>query len=426
MRAFWANITKETLLLVRDKAGLLFLFFMPIALALLMTGLQDTTIKQLNKKRIDIALINYDKGVVGNAIITGLDSIKIFKVYKEKNNKLIDLETAKKMVDNDEINFVLIIPKGTTKKIKKVISNEVIKQFPTVGAKIIDHKDLPKVKLQMYYNPIIKGAFLQAVSGGVRELIANIQTQLIFKAYNKAIERLTYKENTGYYPHDKIEIIENTFGHNANKILPSSTQHNIPAWTVFAIFFMVIPIASQIVNERTDGTLLRLTTIPTTFFNHLFARVLVYSIVAVLQAVVLLIIGKYLLPILNLPIPEFTGLFFDIILFTIIIGFTAVSYGILIGVVTKSQNQASIFGAVSVVILAAIGGIMFPTYAMSETMRIISSYSPLNWALDGYYDIFLKQLHIIDLFSNIVKLLVFFSFNLLIAVLWEKKVNTIR
>jgi len=389
MRAFWANITKETLLLVRDKAGLLFLFFMPIALALLMTGLQDTTIKQLNKKRIDIALINYDKGVVGNAIINGLDSIKIFKVYKEKNNKLIDLETAKKMVDNDEINFVLIIPKGTTKKIKKVISNEVIKQFPTVGAKIIDHKDLPKVKLQMYYNPIIKGTFLQAVSGGVRELIANIQTQLIFKAYNKAIERLTYKENTGYYPHDKIEVVENTFGHNANKILPSSTQHNVPAWTVFAIFFMVIPIASQIVTERIDGTLLRLTTIPTTFFNHLFARVLVFSFVAVLQAVVLLIIGKYLLPILDLPILEFSGFFFDIVLFTIIIGFTAVSYGILIGVVTKSQNQASIFGAVSVVILAA-------------------------------------QLHIIDLFSNIAKLLVFFSFNLLIAVLWEKKVNSIK
>ena len=53
---FKASTLKETLLLMRDKAGLAMLFIMPMALVLLMTLLQDSTLKMLG-----IALIGVEE-----------------------------------------------------------------------------------------------------------------------------------------------------------------------------------------------------------------------------------------------------------------------------------------------------------------------------------------------------------------------------
>jgi ABC-2 type transport system permease protein len=40
--------------------------------------------------------------------------------------------------------------------------------------------------------------------------------------------------------------------------LPSSVQQNVPAWLIFAMFFVVIPVSSIFIIERQQGTLQRL------------------------------------------------------------------------------------------------------------------------------------------------------------------------
>jgi ABC-2 type transport system permease protein len=60
-----------------------------------------------------------------------------------------------------------------------------------------------------------------------------------------------------------------------------------------------------------------------------------------------------------------------------------------------------------VVILAAIGGIWIPTFMMSKTMNIISKLSPLNWGLDAYYGIFLRNAGVSDSLIYIIPLLLF-------------------
>ena len=56
----------------------------------------------------------------------------------------------------------------------------------------------------------------------------------------------------------------------------------------------------------------------------------------------------------------------------------------------KTNEQASGFGAISIIILAAIGGIWVPSFVMPSYMQMIGKISPLHWCLEGYYTLFLK------------------------------------
>ena len=68
----------------------------------------------------------------------------------------------------------------------------------------------------------------------------------------------------------------------------------------------------------------------------------------------------------------------------------ATGYGLMVGSLAKTYEQASMFGAVSIVIAAALGGIMMPVYVMPRTMQDISAFSPLSWGLTAFQDILVR------------------------------------
>jgi ABC-2 type transport system permease protein len=419
MRAFVADILKEILLLVRDWMGLIFLFFMPILLVLVMTLMQDVSLHKLRNEKVDIALIDLDKSIVGKAIVQGLDSSAVFTIHQTFHGDTMDLNMAQHLVEDGEFNFVLVIPPKATRHMKRIVTNEIRKQMPTLGSRALPIDKLPNVDIQIYFNPLIKATFRQAVRSSIYELISNIQTQFIFKAYTDVVSHLSGKPNDDDFPMDKIHVVENKLGSLTQQLIPNTSQHNVPAWTVFAIFFIVIPLSGQIISERDEGTLIRLKTVPPLFISHLVSRVLVYSSIAMLQAYVILLIGKFALPVLGLPLVEFSGHLFSLLIFSFIIGLTATSYGLLIAVFARTQHQAAIFGSVSIILLAAMGGVWVPYYLMPEGMQSLSVLSPLNWALGGYYKIILTGSSLLDISGEIVKLLMIATLSLFLAFYYE-------
>jgi ABC-2 type transport system permease protein len=81
-----------------------------------------------------------------------------------------------------------------------------------------------------------------------------------------------------------------------------------------------------------------------------------------------------------------------------------VSYAICIGVFARTEQQATGFGAISIVILAAIGGLMVPSFAMPGSFRLASSISPLHWGLEAYYGLFLEGGGFNTIWANILPL----------------------
>ena len=77
-----------------------------------------------------------------------------------------------------------------------------------------------------------------------------------------------------------------------------------------------------------------------------------------------------------------------------------------VAVFSKTHEQSNGFGAISIVILASIGGLMVPSFAMQGFLKSAASLSPMHWCLQAYYSLFLEGGKLKDVINNIIPLLI--------------------
>jgi ABC-2 type transport system permease protein len=130
--------------------------------------------------------------------------------------------------------------------------------------------------------------------------------------------------------------------------------------------------------------------------------------------------GIFILPLFHIPMLVIGNHLVALILMIIVTALAALGYGLLVGTVATTHQQAAAFGAVSIIILAAIGGIWVPVYLMPTVMRHISVVSPLNWGITGFYNLFLRQGGLITILPSAIKLLAFFLVSVFITYIYHK------
>ncbi len=73
-------------------------------------------------------------------------------------------------------------------------------------------------------------------------------------------------------------------------------------------------------------------------------------------------------------------------------------------------------GAVSVVIAAALGGVMVPVYVMPQVMQKLSIFSPLAWGLDGFIKLFVRSGDLASIQTNLCLFIGFFLLTISLSV----------
>jgi ABC-2 type transport system permease protein len=198
---------------------------------------------------------------------------------------------------------------------------------------------------------------------------------------------------------------------------PTAAQQNVPAWALFGMFFIVVPLSGVLIRERQTGTFQRLMTMPVSPLTLLAGKIGAYVIVCSLQFAIMLAAGCYLLPLFGTvglqPGPELL----TIIPVVIVASLAATGYGLMVGTLAQTYEQASMFGAVSIVIAAALGGVMIPAYVMPRYMQDISSFSPLSWGLTAFQDIFVRGERLQSTLPELSYLLIFFAISIIISAL---------
>jgi len=258
----------------------------------------------------------------------------------------------------------------------------------------------------MYYNPVLQEAFRLSVQGALhsaqqftenRQMLQALYHSLNNQKLPDSLEREMLGNQTGIH---QIPIAK-----DGSRIIPNTTQHNVPAWTIFAMFFIVVSLSTNVVKEKLSGSFVRLKTLPTNYIVTLAAKQLTYIGVTLAQAIVIFSLGIFLFPLIGLPKLNLPSDLVSLLLVSLVCGWCAVSYGILLGVYSKTLEQAIGFGAASVVILAAIGGIIVPSFAMPESLGLMMKISPLHWCMEAYYKLFLESGYLKDVLYSILPLL---------------------
>ncbi len=81
MYKLWATILKDIQILTRDRVGLIFMFAMPIILAIVITATQNSTFELVNKNKVPMLLSNKDTGDAGRQLVSKPALIKQKKTF---------------------------------------------------------------------------------------------------------------------------------------------------------------------------------------------------------------------------------------------------------------------------------------------------------------------------------------------------------
>ncbi len=427
MYKLWQATYKEFLLLKRDLGGLAVLFIMPLVLVITVTLIQDSSFKHINKNKIPILFVDNDNDEVSKSIVSNLKKSSAFKIVSQIDGKNINEIQANKLVLKGKYQLAIIIPKKLTANLNAKVGNNVTnilanfmedsKEEETMQD--ATKKEIPTIQTQeikLYFDPATQLSFKNGVKDAIDKMISKIETQSIYQVFQKELEI----EGNLFEPTSFIKFTEINALKKDAEIKPNSVQHNVPAWSLFAIFFIIIPLSINIVKEKNQGTFVRLKTNPVSYATILGSKIITYLSVCMIQFLLMLLIGFYLFPYLNLPALEINGSYYLLFIVALFVGLAAIGLGLLLGTFASTPEQSAPFGATLVVILAAIGGVWIPVFAMPKTMQIIAKISPMNWGLNGFYDVILRNAKFTDILPEISLLALFFIIMLGISIYYDK------
>tara|TARA_R110000796_G_scaffold11552_6_gene39015 strand:+ start:18528 stop:19796 length:1269 start_codon:yes stop_codon:yes gene_type:complete len=422
MHKLWASTYKELLLLSRDIGGLAILFVMPLVLVVTITLIQDSTFRSINDNKIPILWVDYDKGEVSKNIYDGLADSKSFNIIGKESDS-----EAKELVFKGEYQLAIVIPANLSSELEKKVNLNVEGLLSKFGLEEetpqSEKADLEKKEVILYFDPATQMAFKNSIKNGIDKMIFKIETQTIYKAFQSQI---TDDETEAIFDTESfITFKEITPSIGENEIIPNSVQHNVPAWTLFAIFFIIVPLSINMVKEKSQGTFVRLRTNPVSYLTVLGGKTMIYLAVCLIQFGLMLGIGVYLFPSLGLPSLAVTGKIPLLFLVALFAGLAAIGLGLLLGTVARTQEQSAPFGATFVVILAALGGVWVPVFIMPKFMQTLSNLSPMNWGLNAFYDVFLRDTGILDLIPELTLLFLFFVITTAISIVYNERKNAV-
>ncbi len=420
MHKVWASIKKETLLLVRDLGALIILFVMPLALIVTITLIQQDSFKALSDSRIQVLLIDLDGGTVAKSIKKNLDESGSFDVISTLEGQGLTEEKARSEVFAGNYPMAVVVPENLSSDLVRKVQINVDKILSDVGLgeeEVVQDTITGKKEIRLYFDPATQLAFKSAVKNNIDKMVSDLEVQTVYTLFQEQLS-----DSVAVFSQKSFLEFKEILPHSGNKeIIPNATQHNVPAWTLFAIFFIVIPLSINLVKEKGQGTLVRLRTLPMPYHIVILGKTITFLVICMIQFYLMVAVGVYLFPMFGLEPLLVEG---NIGLMSIVAfcsGFAAIGFGILLGTVCETQEQSAPFGATSVVILAAIGGVWVPVFAMPEFMQMVSGLSPMNWGLNAFYDVLLRHVHLIQLLPKLVLLLGFYLIMIAISLIYDAK-----
>jgi ABC-2 type transport system permease protein len=406
----WATILKDLRVLRRDRIGLTFMFGMPVLLVVIVTSMQNSTFELVNKNKVPLLVCNRDTGATSLQFVQAIDKIGLFSLVEIPGSQ--DDAAVRARVQAKKALLAVVIPANFSARIgvkTKRLAGKALKSFG-LGDSTRAGKDTVEPgagDITLYYHPVLQESFRRSAQGALYSALQVVESKQLLKTIYFSINDAPLPDSLeNELLTNRTTINEIPVSRGGSRNIPNASQHNVPAWTIFAMFFVVLSLGSGIVREKLNGSFVRLKTLPTNYLVALLSKQITYLGVTMAQAVLIFAIGVWVFPVVGLPRLELPADWAGLILVSLLCGWCAVSYAICIGVFAQTEEQANGFGALSIVILAAIGGLMVPDFAMAGSFRTAMKFSPLHWCLEAYYGLFLEGGKLRDVWANVLSLFI--------------------
>lgn len=345
---------------MRDRRSLFILFGMPVA-QIMLFGFAITN----EIKNVKIAIYDLAKDDVSQTLIHKIEASEYFSIEQYIYNQHEISEIFKK----GKVKAVLVIEPNSSKQLKTGGLSNI---------QVLTDATEPNTA-----NTIIN--YVQAI-------VLNYQNEL--NTQTRIPYQVAMQSRMLYNPELKSVYL----------FVPG-------VMTIILMLVSAMMTSISIVKEKEIGTMEVLLVSPLKPIQVIVGKVFPYVLLSIMNAVIILVLGFF---VFGMPMKgSFILLAFESILFII----SALSLGILISTVTKSQQTAmmlSLMGLLLPVIL--LSGYIFPISSMPLPLQVLSNIVPAKWFIIIIKGILLKGLGLTLLWKETLILLGMTLFFLAISV----------
>lgn len=373
MRIFDIAI-KDLVQILRERRTLLFIVAMPIIFTLFMGFAYKTPQADPNADtRMSLAWVNYDDGPLSRSLRERLEE-------SGSAIKLVEMDepSALKAVRDGEVPAALIIPQGfSAASLQGGMSRLHLVADPATseGQSIYRLVLIPVTQLMSSVQ--IARMDVEAVSAQKTAAAAQESSA----AFNFAWQAWDSTNN------ERLVSLEMAVAHEQAQWYGDNphNQSSPGILVMFAIFGLVTS-ATILVQERKSRALERMLTTSLSPLSVLGGHFLAMFALTMLQQALLVAFGQFVLGVNYLRASLGT-----LALMTALSLCTA-GLGLLIGVISKGEEQVTLFSLIGMFVFSALGGVWFPLEMAGQTFSTIGHLTPTAWAMTGLQNILIRGL----------------------------------
>lgn len=434
MRVSWISLS-------RDRVAQAMTFLLPIAFFTIFAAVFGGQ-SNGGTGRIEVAVVNEDTSAYGARLAIALAAepglrVVTHVVHRGKaTDTLLTRSRAEAMVRGGDLPVAVILPRGITVSFGmggtpvELLSDPSDRIAPQVVAGLLQKTAMTAAPDVMFGSSIdlferYAGALTPGQRLAVNEWTAGMREETTRRDSTRA--RLLAERGTSPRSPDSgaaapATSMDGPIAVRIVDVLGDKRDNPIIAFYAagIAIMFLLFTCsgaAGTLLEEMDSGTLERVLTTRAGMTGLLAAKWCYLILLGMLQITVMFVYGMlaFRLPLLT-HLPGFAVM-------TLVSAAAVASFGLLLATACRTRAQLSGFSTITILVISAIGGSMFPRFLMSEAMQKFGLVTFNTWALDGYVKVFWRDARVVELWPQVLVLIgftaVFLTVSRLLARRWE-------
>lgn len=366
LTAFFALIKNDIKLFLIDWKAIALLLLLPfLFIAFFAYALTPYLNKSNFVEPFVIALVDNEDTAQTRILSKQIDEIEIFKDVLR-----VDQNEAQRLLDADEIASIIIIPPGFSDSV-------VIGENKPVT--VIGNKSMPLQSL-VVKNLMISAANLVSAGQSAINTIYHYSREAGLKG--EELEKVFNDSTMAFFMEAlaRKEIYSQIEASSIPDITPM--EYFTAALIVVFLMFAGMPGMKMLVTERSLGLTRRLEASPVGIWQVVLSKFVVSLSLCIIQfSIIVVLTTKVFRNYWGAPPGKILMLFGAVI-------FAISSWSVFVSSVSKTPASADVIGNLGIMLMAVIGGNIYPLSTMPGFIRKLSKLTINRWAMEGFMIIF--------------------------------------